>query len=225
MKHESFNESVEMYLKTIYELAVDDMPVPISALAGWLGVSVVSATEMIHRLQDHGLVEHQPYKGVCLTAEGRRQAFGVVRRHRLWECFLVDHLKLPWAVAHEYACRLEHATDPRITQSLDEYLGRPATCPHGNPIPTADGFTTPAADLPLSSLSPDCPAVITRIHPESDDLLAYLADLDLVTGTHITLEKLMAFQGPLIIRTAGGERYLSREAAARVYAQIDSEVA
>jgi DtxR family Mn-dependent transcriptional regulator len=225
MKHESFNESVEMYLKTIYELADDDLPVPISALAGWLGVSVVSATEMIHRLQDHGLVEHQPYKGVCLTVVGRRQAFGVVRRHRLWECFLVAHLELPWAEAHEFACRLEHATDPRITQALDEYLGRPATCPHGNPIPTADGCTAPAADLPLNDLSPDCPAIISRVHPESDELLAYLTELDLVTGTPIMLEKLMPFQGPLILRTADGERYLSREAAARVYARLDREAA
>lgn len=223
MKHESFNESVEMYLKTIFELAVDELPVPISALAGWLGVSVVSATEMIHRLQDNDLVEHYPYKGVCLTDEGFRQAFGVVRRHRLWECFLVDQLQLPWDVAHEFACRLEHATDPRITQALDRYLGRPPTCPHGNPIPTADGLTDQATDLPLNSLSPDCPAVITRVHPESDELLAHLVEQELVIGTRITLEKLMPFQGPLLLRTDHGERYLSREAAARVFAQFDAE--
>jgi DtxR family Mn-dependent transcriptional regulator len=225
MKHESFNESVEMYLKTISELAVNSPLVPISALAGWLGVSAVSATEMIHRLQEHGLVEHIPYKGVCLTAEGRQQATGVVRNHRLWECFLVDHLNLPWETAHNLACRLEHATDPQITSALDVYLGRPQTCPHGNPIPTAGGAVRTPVDRPVADLPPDCPAVITRIHPESDDLLTYLAELELKTGTYVSLEKFAPFHGPLMLRINGGERYLSREAAVRVYARpVEEEV-
>lgn len=225
MKHESFNESVEMYLKTITELEVNSPRVPISALAGWLGVSAVSATEMIHRLQEHGLVEHIPYKGVCLTAEGRQVAAGVVRSHRLWECFLVDHLHLPWETAHNLACRLEHATDPQITSALELYLGRPQTCPHGNPIPAAGGATGAPADQPVAGLPPDYPAVITRIHPESDDLLAYLAELGLKTGTRISLEKFAPFHGPLMLHTDAGERYLSREAAERVYARPVAEAA
>lgn len=225
MKHEPFNESVEMYLKTIYELAGENLPVPISALAGWLGVSVVSATEMIHRLQEQNLVEHLPYKGVILTAEGERQANEVVRSHRLWECFLVDHLKLPWDTAHQLACRLEHASDPQISQALDVYLGRPGTCPHGNPIPTTGGVANCSTDQPLDRLLPDCPAVISRIHPESGELLAYLAELDLKTGTRIMLEKVMPFQGPLVLRTDKGSCYISRDAAARIYTRLEREAA
>jgi DtxR family Mn-dependent transcriptional regulator len=171
------------------------------------------------------LVEHIPYKGVCLTAEGRQQATDIVRSHRLWECFLVDHLSLPWETAHSLACRLEHATDPQITSALDAYLGRPATCPHGNPIPAADGAAGPSVDQPLADLSPDCPAVITRVHPESDDLLAYLAELELRTGTRITLERVVPFHGPLMLHTDRGARYLSREAAERVFAQPIEEAA
>ena len=94
MKHEPFNESVEMYLKTASELTAGDSPVPISALADRLGVSAVSATEMVHRLCERGLLDHKPYKGVILTADGDRRAYRVIRRHRLWECFLADHRSL-----------------------------------------------------------------------------------------------------------------------------------
>jgi len=175
MKHESFNESIEMYLKTVSELAAGDGLAPISALAERLGVSTVSATEMVHRLCEKGLLDHTPYKGVALTEDGRRRARRVIRRHRLWECFLVDYLNLPWEKVHDYACRLEHATDTAVTEALAAFLHNPATCPHGNPIPSADGDVTAVHDTPLSDLQPGDRGAITRIHPESELLLDYLA--------------------------------------------------
>jgi DtxR family Mn-dependent transcriptional regulator len=226
MRHDSFNESTEMYLKTVSELAVGDTPVPISALAERLGVSAVSATEMVHRLQEHGLVVHQAYKGVCLTADGRRQAAGVVRSHRLWECFLADRLGLPWEAVHDLACRLEHATDPQVTEALDAYLGRPATCPHGNPIPAADGATMAAPDCPLAELRPDQPAIITRVYPESPALLSYLAELGLTTGARVTLREIAPFQGPLALSVGADVRHVGQQAVAPVYARpIEEEPA
>jgi DtxR family Mn-dependent transcriptional regulator len=214
MKHESFNESAEMYLKTVSELAGPDTLAPISALADRLGVSAVSATEMVHRLQEHGLIAHQPYRGVGLTESGQHLAAEVVRRHRLWECFLFERLGLPWDQVHDYACRLEHATVPAVTEALDAYLGRPPTCPHGNPIPP-----TPAAsvDQSLSSLPVGGAAVIVRIYPETDCLLTYLAELDLLPGQPVTLREIAPFQGPLVLLTAAGVRHIGREAAAHVY--------
>ena len=220
MKHESFNESAEMYLKTVSELAAPDALAPISALADRLGVSAVSATEMVHRLQEHGLVAHQPYRGVGLTDSGRQLAGEVVRRHRLWECFLFERLGLPWAEVHDYACRLEHATTPAVTEALDAYLGRPAYCPHGNPIPA---LITPPDEQPLGELPIGRSAVVVRVYPETDGLLGYLAELDLLPGRCFTLREIAPFQGPLVLLTAAGIRYVGREAAVHVYVRQLSE--
>jgi DtxR family Mn-dependent transcriptional regulator len=213
MKHESFNESAEMYLKTVSELAGPEGLTPISALAERLGVSAVSATEMIHRLQEHGLIVHQPYRGVGLTEAGQQVAHEVVRRHRLWECFLFERLGLPWAEVHDYACRLEHATVPAVTEALDAYLGHPATCPHGNSIPAA----TTGGERPLAELAVGDAAVVARVYPESEGLLCYLAELDVLPGRRVTLREVAPFQGPLVLMTECGPRYLGREAAAHVF--------
>lgn len=217
MKHDSFNESAEMYLKTVSELAVGGDPVPISALAGRLGVSPVSATEMIHRLEDHGLVYHRPYKGIVLTPNGAKQAFEVIRSHRLWERFLADTLGLPWHEVHAFACRLEHATDNSVTDALDTFLGYPATCPHGNPIPDLNGSVREAAAVPLTGLRPGESAEIVRIHPESNELLAYLSEIGLITGRSITLRDVVPFGGPLVLQVGDDLRYLGQEAAAKIF--------
>lgn len=217
MKHDSFNESAEMYLKTVSELAVGGDPVPISALAGRLGVSPVSATEMIHRLEDHGLVYHRPYKGIVLTPNGAKQAFEVIRSHRLWERFLADTLGLPWHEVHAFACRLEHATDNSVTDALDTFLGYPATCPHGNPIPDLNGSVREAAAVPLTGLRPGESAEIVRIHPESNALLAYLSEMGLITGRSITLRDVVPFGGPLVLQVGDDLRYLGQEAAAKIF--------
>ncbi|MFM8426637.1 MAG: metal-dependent transcriptional regulator, partial [Chloroflexota bacterium] len=104
------SESTEMYLKALVELGNSD--VAISRLAERLSVTHVSANEMMRRLVDQGLVTHTPYKGVTLTKEGREAATNVIRRQRLWECFLYDHLNIEWAKVYEFACSLEHATSP-----------------------------------------------------------------------------------------------------------------
>ena len=217
MKHDSFNESAEMYLKTVSELAVGGDPVPISALAGRLGVSPVSATEMVHRLEDHGLVDHRPYKGITLTPVGSRQAYEIIRSHRLWERFLADKLGLPWNEVHAFACRLEHATDGRVTDALDEFLGYPATCPHGNPIPDFTGAIREPATRPLTDLQPGDTAEIAGIRPESDELLAYLYEIGLLTGTRITFRENIPFGGPLVIQIGDDIRYLGQEAAAVIH--------
>lgn len=225
MKHDSFNESAEMYLKTVEELAVDDEPVPISAVAERLGVSSVSATEMIHRLAEHGLMVHRPYKGVSLTPAGRQQASNVVRIHRLWECFLADRLGLAWDTVHDLACRLEHATAPEIADALDRFLDHPAACPHGNPIPRVDGSPGSKDEVSLASLCPGHPAIISRIHPETDSLLAYLAGQGLVPGTGVTLVEIAPFNGPLVLSTKAGQHYLGQTVATHIFVQPEERAA
>src|SRR5512141_44233 len=139
-------ESTEMYLKAMAELG---NIVAVGRLAGRLGVTNVSANEMVHRLTESGLVSHTPYKGVVLTKKGQTAACSVLRRQRLWECFLYEHLHIEWAKLYELACALEHATAPEVTEALSVFLGDPKFCPRGNPIPTADGEFKPLNGVPL----------------------------------------------------------------------------
>jgi len=217
MKHESFNESSEMYLKTISELAEDNDLVPISALAERLGVSTVSATEMVHRLREQGLLDHRPYKGVTLTDDGDRRACRVIRRHRLWECFLADHLHLPWQQVHDFACQLEHATADEVTEALAVFLGNPQTCPHGNPIPDADWVVPISTDQPLNEWEPGDRGTITRIHPESVLLLDYLAARHIQPGQPVAFTEVAPFNGPLMMQIGGQIHALGREIAAHIY--------
>jgi len=217
VRHESFNESVEMYLKTINELMIDTDTVPISALAKRLGVTSVSATEMVHKLQDQGLLEHESYKGVLLTKDGRKQALRVLRNHRLWECFLVRQLNQPWERVHDLACRMEHVLDPEVVEALAVYLNHPETCPHGNPIPTVDGEVMPANSIPLNELKPGEGGVIMSIHPESTLLLKYLAERNIKSGRYILLEDIAPLNGPFTISCDSQTYVLGREIAAHIF--------
>lgn len=222
MKHEPFNESTEMYLKTVSELSSGEEAVPISALARSLGVSAVSATEMVHRLQDQGLVEHIPYRGIRLTEEGQQQAFVIIRSHQLWEYFLAEHLKLPWEQVHEYACRLEHATDEAVIDALDEYLGEPARCPHGNPIPHIRGEDPAEEGCPLSDLKTGARGTILAIHPESTELLAYLAQQQLKPGQPIVINEIAPFDGPFMVQVGEAVQALGREVASHIFVRVDA---
>ena len=224
MKHEHFNESKEMYLKTVNELMMGNDAVPVSALAERLGVTGVSANEMVHKLQDHGLLEHKPYKGVLLTKEGRKQAFQILRNHRLWECFLVKKLNLSWEHVHDLACRMEHVLDTEVVEALDFYLGQPEACPHGNPIPTTDGKIAPTNSIPLSELKPGERGVIVSIHPESTLLLKYLADRNIKTGRHILLKEIAPLKGPFTISYDQRTCVIGRAIAAYIFVtkQFDS---
>jgi len=223
MIHESFDESVEMYLKTVYELAAggEDL-VPISALAKRLSVSTVSATEMVHRLCERGLLEHTPYKGVALTSDGKQRALRVIRRHRLWECLLSEQLGLPWQAVHDSACQLEHLSDRGVVAALATFLGEPDTCPHGNPIPGPEGQITLPIDHALSELRPGDHGQITRVFPESALLLDYLATHCILPGRSISFDEIAPFNGPLMVTVGGQPHALGREIAATIFVATSS---
>ena len=217
MKHYHFNESKEMYLKTINVLMIGNDAVPISALAKRLSVTNVSATEMVHKLQDQGLLEHEPYRGVLLTREGHKRASQILRNHRLWECFLVEKLNLPWERVHDLACRMEHVIDAEVVETLAFYLGQPEACPHGNPTPTVDGKIAPAKGTPLSEQKSGEGGVIMSIHPESTLLLKYLADRNIKSGRRILIEDIAPLNGPFTISCDSQTSVLGREIAAHIY--------
>ena len=149
------SESEEMYLITIARLIEQgvEAPVPIPRLAGELSIQPVSANQMVHKLAEEELVEYLPYKGAQLTSKGQAIAQKVLRDRRLWEVFLVEHLKLPPSEADALACRLEHITAEGIACRLAKYLGQSAVSPQGLPIPELSGEPASQASRPLSDLA------------------------------------------------------------------------
>lgn len=148
-----FSESVQNYLVNIVRLrTAEDAPVPLSQLADVLSISPVSVNDMCRKLQDQGLVIYKPYKGALLTQEGQRYAHYILRRHRLWEVFLVERLGFDYDEAHEAACYMEHATPDRVADRLDAFLSYPAVNPQGEPIPRAEGILPACIAIPISDL-------------------------------------------------------------------------
>lgn len=214
------SESTEMYLKTILELEDQGEPIAISRMAERLGVSAVSANEMVKRLVERELVVHIPYKGVHLTEKGGQRARAVLRRHRLWERFLVDHLGIAWELAHDPACQLEHATTDEIAEALAGYLDYPKTCPHGNPIPTAEGKLDEVPAIPLNEMEVGQSGRVARIHPEELMLLTYLAEKGIYPDLPILVEDIAPYNGPLTLLIDGKSVILGREIAQRIMIEV-----
>jgi len=193
------SESTEMYLKALAELGNHDM-VAVGRLAERLGVTPVSANEMVRRLDEQGFVKHIPYKGVALTVRGHEMAGKVLRSQRLWECFLYDHLKIDWAKIYEFACSLEHATAPEVAEALAVFLDNPHTCPRGNPIPAADGSFTPLDGIPLSTAPVGETIRVLAITATATDVLKHLQERDILPGQELTVMEAAPLQGPLTLR-------------------------
>jgi DtxR family Mn-dependent transcriptional regulator len=197
-------ESTEMYLKAMAEMDPTHM-IAVGRLAGRLGVTNVSANEMVHRLTENGLVSHTPYKGVTLTETGRAAACSVLRRQRLWECFLYENLKIEWAKLYEFACALEHATAPEVTEALAEFLGNPKLCPRGNPIPSADGTLTPLNGTLLRNVAVGTTVRVLAINATETDALKYLQARSILPGCEITVLEAAPMEGPLTLNVRGKE--------------------
>ncbi len=216
-----FSESVEMYLKTIAEHSAVGEVVPVTALAEDLLISTVSASEMVHKLEAQGLVQHLPYKGVRLTAEGARRANIVLRRHRLWERFLTDRLGLSWEKAYEFACELEHATDEVVVDALSKFLGSPESCPHGNPIPSADGEVDPPEGVCLVDMAPGESGSIVCIQNPSPGLLQYVEEKDLRPGTKLQINAVEPFEGPISVSLGSERLSLGRKVAGHIIVAVE----
>ena len=204
MLAQHLSASTEMYLKAMVELT-DREAVGIGRLAERLSVTPVSANEMVRRLDEQGLVSHTPYKGVTLTEKGREVARDVLRRQRLWECFLYEYLEIEWARVYELACSLEHATAPEVTEALAVFLGHPKICPRGNPIPAADGSYTPLNGIALSAAGIGETVQVLAVNATSTDVLRYLQERGLMPGCEVTVIEAEPLQGPLTLRVEGKE--------------------
>lgn len=214
---ESIGPSPEMYLKSLYELSMGPERVQVSAVAARLGVSPVSASEMVHRLVGRRMVDYRRYRGARLTETGRSYARALIRRHRLWERFLHDDLGLPWEAVHDLACELEHAAPDEVTEALAARLDRPLRCPHGNPIPEAGEAAMTMPGRPLLELAEGEGGTLLAVHPESSENLGYLARHRFLPGTTFRLERVEATDGLRLLRWAGGTIAVGPALAAQLH--------
>ena len=201
---QQLSASTEMYLKAIVEFSDRDI-MAVSRLAERLNVTPVSANEMVRRLDEQGMLEHTPYKGVALTGKGRAAACNVLRRQRLWEVFLYEHLKIEWAQIYELACALEHATAPEVTEALAVFLGDPRTCPRGNPIPAADGSFKALEGILLSEVPVGKTVRVIAVNATETDVLKYLQERGILPGQELTVLEAAPRQGPLMLLLTDGK--------------------
>jgi DtxR family Mn-dependent transcriptional regulator len=205
-------------LKAVYRLTKGDEPAHTGDLAEKLEVSPSTVTTTVKRLADRGLVEHRLYKGVELTPAGRQAAVSAIRRHRIVERFLSDMLGYAWNEADRLATSFEHDLPDEVEARIFIALDRPATCPHGFPIPELETDDLP--DMPpLYDLEPGDIAVVAVPGSTDPEVVAFLDTLGLRPGGRVEVREKHPFDGPLVLRVDGKDRTLGRTVAQQVFVQ------
>lgn len=211
-KTSALSASVGDYLKAIWSLGGAASTKDVS---GQLSVSPASVTSMLGRLQEMGLVRYERYRGASLTELGLSEALRLVRRHRLIETFLLEHLGYDWQEVHEEAERLEHAVSDGFTERLAEFLGHPGRDPHGDPIPTPEGALEADDSSPLREAAPGAWVRIYKVSDESTGALDYLGERGLVPGRLLHVEEMRDLDGVVTVRDEDGGTYALGEPLAR----------
>jgi DtxR family Mn-dependent transcriptional regulator len=194
----SFTE--ENYLKAIFKLSKGKTEVSTNAVAEEMETKASSVTDMLKRLADKKLVNYAPYKGVNLTEEGKKIAISIVRKHRLWEVFLVDKLDFKWDEVHDIAEQLEHIQSAELVERLDQFLENPKYDPHGDPIPDKDGNIARHKELTLADLSIGDKGVVVGVKEHSKSFLNYLDQMELVLGTEVDVIDKVEFDNSMTLK-------------------------
>ena len=208
----SFTE--ENYLKAIYHLSKDENgTVSTNALSGSLNTKAASVTDMLKKLADKELINYEKYQGVTLTSAGKQKAIHIIRKHRLWEVFLVDKLNFKWDEVHDLAEQLEHIHSEKLINQLEEFLDFPETDPHGDPIPDKNGVLKSQELIPISKMNTGELGKISGVREHSKDFLQYLEKTGLILGENIKIIDKINFDGAVIIAFANKEQTISRDVA------------
>ncbi|EGP4758064.1 metal-dependent transcriptional regulator [Enterococcus faecium] len=206
----------EDYLKIILELGGDTTKVNNKQIVSSLDVSAASVSEMISKLVKEELVEHSPYQGVQLTASGLQKASSLIRKHRLWEVFLVEHLDYSWNEVHDDAEVLEHVTSEHLADHLENYLNHPEHCPHGGSIPKKEEVVHEERRQTLESYPVGTKVRIARVLDEKE-LLDYLVTIDLNINEEYEIVDIAAYEGPITIQNDRKKIPISFKAASTIF--------
>jgi DtxR family Mn-dependent transcriptional regulator len=211
---QSFTE--ENYLKIIYHLSVISNPVQTNAIAERIQTKAASVTDMIKKLSEKELVNYIKYQGVTLTEKGKLAAINIVRRHRLWEVFLVEKLNFKWDQVHEVAEDLEHIKSTLLVERLDEFLEFPKVDPHGDPIPDQYGNFADLTFIKLNKLKTNEGGTITGVSEHSSPFLKHLEKLGLTLGKRIEISEIIDFDGSVELLVDNKKINISKEVAKHI---------
>jgi len=196
----NYSVSEENYIKSIYHLQQQSATVTTNSLANELRTKPASVTDMLKKLQTKKLVDYQKYRGFKLNATGNKIALNIVRRHRLWEFFLVNKLGFEWDVVHDIAEDLEHVSSIELINRLDSYLNFPQTDPHGDPIPDTNGKIAIIKQLNLAEITVKKIVVVSSVGDQSPEMLEMLKHYHIGIGTSLKVNKHFAFDGSVEIK-------------------------
>jgi len=211
------NRTTEDYIKAIYSIGKDGARATTSALASHLNLADASVTDMLKKLSERGLATYERYQGAFLTQRGRQMALKIVRRHRLWEMFLVRHLGYSWDKVHSEAERLEHVTSDELEERLDRALDYPSADPHGDPIPSASGTVPILGGMPLAEVPLGHTVRVQRVSDRDGEILQHATSLGIALKTPVRVKERRTFDGSMVIEVAGCDQFVSRMVAEAIF--------
>lgn len=205
----------ENYLKAIFKLSDDgSKSVLTNQLAEEMHIRAATVTDMLKRLASKNLIKYEKYYGVEITKQGKAEALKIIRKHRLWETFLVEKLNFTWDEVHDVAEQLEHIQSPLLIEKLDAFLGFPKADPHGEPIPDSLGRMESVEQIPLSETQSKKAATVTAVKSDSPSFLKYLNKIGVRLGSKISIVNKAEFDGSQEIIIDGKKKaFISRDAA------------
>lgn len=210
--------TVENYLKTIYNINTSGKEASTNEIASKVDAKAASVTDMIKKLSDEGLVNYEKYKGVSLTTKGSEIALNIIRKHRLWEVFLVEKMNFDWSEVHDIAEQLEHIKSVELTSRLDKFLGYPKVDPHGDPIPDENGaLRVENHSVSIIDLEEGNQGVIVGVKDSSSDFLNFLAEQNLTLGREFKVLKCYGFDSSMLIETKDGKFQLSEHSSKNIF--------
>ncbi|MEJ7558906.1 MAG: metal-dependent transcriptional regulator [Pedobacter sp.] len=211
----------ENYLKVIYHLSLStEGLITTNSIADKVQTKAASVTDMMRKLAEKQLVNYRKYQGVTLTETGKAVAINIVRKHRLWEVFLVDKLHFKWDEVHDIAEELEHINSSELVERLNEYLKFPTNDPHGDPIPDKNGRFGNEIFIKLSKLDPGQEGIIMGVSEHSSPFLKHLEKLQLTLGKRIRLLEIIDFDGSVELLLESNKINVSREVAKHLLIKI-----
>ena len=213
------SEQIENYLKNIYKLSSHEGKVTTSSLSDKLQISPASVSEMIKKLAEEGTLTHTPYKGVELTEEGKQLALRIIRKHRLWEMFLVEVLHFSWDEIDDEAERFEHIMSDKMEAKIDDVLGHPSTDPHGDPIPTRDGALKYVVSMPLIEAEEGKSVRVLRVSDSNSEMLQYVSSIGISLNKKIQIKQKMNFDNSMILKINNKEVNISSTIASNIFVE------
>jgi DtxR family Mn-dependent transcriptional regulator len=213
------SEQIENYLKNIYKIQTAEGKVSTSSLSERLQISPASVSEMVKKLADDGSLTHTPYRGVELTESGKTKALKIIRKHRLWEMFLVEVLHFGWDEIDEEAERFEHIMSEKMEDKIDEVLGFPSVDPHGDPIPTRNGTIKNIRAVPLVEVEEGTTVRVVRVNDANPELLQYASSIGVSLNKRIAIKQRMKFDNSLSVKIGSREITISATLAANIFVE------